>query len=300
MTYTKGYPDVILGFWRGWQKDGQQTDDDSITETIKTTGEWGYKSRIVKLGPLLKAAGFKLGEVVGWSNPTDKPGFYSYRTKARSGGVPFFIEGMSEMLSHDKSVGRSLGRPPLYSYRVESPVSSGSSTRPSEKDPCNHLKENLTWLYGVKDDGRDAVSFLLNPSSKESQISEPIVKLSNGEIYNFRFRVVGVKTGGGNNHGIEINFNGGSGSGWIITFQQGKDIISGALYRLNGNLFHEKNIDISWYKPGLNNIVILKYCRNGEFRLSINNHSIGRYFEISGELTIYVGVQGMDVVFDKN
>lgn len=300
MTYTKGFPDVIIGFWRGIQENGQNTDDNSIFETIKTNGEWQYISKIVKLGPVMKAAGFKQGEIVGWSNPTDKPGFYIGKTKGRSGGVPFFIEGITEMLSFDKTVGRSPGRPPGYGYRVKSPESFKDSFRSSNGNPCNYLKENLTWLYGVKDNGMDAISFLLNPSIKESQISKPIVKLSPGEIYNFRFRVVDVKKGGGIKQClIEINFNGANGSGWVFSFQQGTDIISEGFLHLNGKICQEMKINTSWYKPGVYNIIILKYCKNGEFRLSINNQPIDRYFETSGELTIFVGTKGMDVVFDK-
>ncbi len=92
----------------------------------------------------------------------------------------------------------------------------------SDNDPCNNLKENLTWLYGAKDNGKDAISFLLNPSSKELSVSNPIVKLSEGEIYYLRFRVVGVKKGGTDGCFVEINKGGReNGSGWVFVLKMG-------------------------------------------------------------------------------
>ena len=123
MTYTKGYPDVIVGYWRGIQADGQNTDDDSIFETKKANGEWQYITRIIKVGQVFKGSGFKLGEKTSSANPTGKPGFYKGKTKGYSGGQPVIVEVTSEMLSHDKAVSRSNVFPPSYSYRVNFPAS---------------------------------------------------------------------------------------------------------------------------------------------------------------------------------
>ena len=83
MTYTNGYPDVILGYWRGIEVDNQKTDDNTIYQVVEAEGESQYIFRIVKLGSIFKSGGFKEGEVVIWVNPAGKPGFYKIKIKNR-------------------------------------------------------------------------------------------------------------------------------------------------------------------------------------------------------------------------
>ena len=300
MTYMKGYPDVIAGSWKGIAVGQVSTDDGTITTIVKRSGKHQYTGILTTVGESLQKCKFQKGEEQLWVNPIKPVGFYKgiWRRRLSDSGQPSIHEISIEMLSQDKfALKDDIGL--TYFYRVKVGLDLPSESHYSTENPCDRLKENLTWLYGVEDNGRDAKSFLLNPTTDKSQVSQPIVKLNRGEIYNLRFKVVDVKPGGEFGCSLEINKGKTEGSGWVFVFENGKDRIKNGFLRLNGEYFYDNTFDVSWYKPGAFNIIVLSYCKNNELRISINNQAINRYIGTSGELAIHAIAQGLDVVFDK-
>lgn len=97
MPLTEGYPDSILGSWRGSSRNNQAVDDQTIYTIIPGDDENRYLMKITKLGPALKRAKYQEGEIIGWINPTGEPGFYRGEFKLRYMGSGLAIFNQSRI-----------------------------------------------------------------------------------------------------------------------------------------------------------------------------------------------------------
>jgi len=104
MTFMEGFPDVILGSWRGSSQDNQPIDDQTIYIIIQGDEENQYRMKITQLGPALRRAKFQQDEIVGWINASEEPGFYQGKFKLRyaGSGLEFFNTSTIELVSYEE------------------------------------------------------------------------------------------------------------------------------------------------------------------------------------------------------
>ena len=137
MQLTEGYPDSILGSWRGSSRNNQPVDDQTIYTIIPGDEENRYLMKITTLGPALKKAKYHKDEIIGWINPSGEPGFYEGKFKLRymGTGLQIFAQSTIEITPDEELHHHHKNGEISIQYRVRSSI-------PSKTDPINQHDSN--------------------------------------------------------------------------------------------------------------------------------------------------------------
>jgi len=104
-------------------------DDQTIYTIIRGDEENRYLMKITKLGPALKKANYKEDEIVGWINPTGKPGFYkgSFKLRYTQTGLQIFAQSTIEITPDEELHHHHENGEISIQYRVHSSVISNTA-----------------------------------------------------------------------------------------------------------------------------------------------------------------------------